>query len=810
VVVTVWTDIRFAVRTFAKNPGFTVFAVLTLALGLGANVAIFSFLDGVLLKRLPYPEPEQIVQIWEKPPQYERNGVSALNFLDWKEQATAFQFMAARTGDSVTLTGHGEPIQLRATRVTASYFDVLGIKAASGRTFAADEDQPGRDRVAVISHRLWQTTFGGRPDVLTRTIVLNGDSHSIVGVMPEGSEFDRSFAEIWLPLVLRREAVVRNFHFLNVIARLKPGMTVERAQTEMSGIAGRIAELYPDIKKGWGARVDRLVDRVVGNNLRTSLYVLMAAVGAVLLIGCANLANLLLARGAMRGREMAVRVALGARRGRLVQQLLTESLLLSMLGAAAGLALGYGLFHLIRAFLPRFYLPSQATVGIDWRVMLFVTALAIVTGVLFGLAPAFDASRRDGAEVLKEGGRGTFGSRRKVWLRHALVISEVALAFVLLVGAGLLIRSFNKLMQVDTGFNSVNIVTMNVPLIMGRDTDGARLTMYLDQIVERVNAVPGVRHAALTSALPMQGWGFGMPFWVEGTSNEMARRPATGFKMVTPGYFRALGMRLRKGRELTAADVKNTTPVMVINETFASKFFKQRDPIGQHVMVEQIITGKRELGPEISWEVVGIVADEKTGSLDSSSEVVYVPYAQSPIVGVSLLVKGAGEPATFTKAVQQAVWEVNKNQALDNVRTLEEIKSESVGSTRLQTFLLGLFATLALLLAAIGIYGVISYVTAQRTQELGVRAALGASSWELMRLVVSGALLPVGVGIALGAGGALLLTRVLRTLLFETSPWDPTTMIAVGVMLTTVALTACYVPARRASRIDPMLALRHE
>jgi putative ABC transport system permease protein len=808
--VTVWADIRFALRTFAKNPGFTAFAVLTLALGLGANVAIFSFLDGVLLKRLPYPEPERIVQIWEKPPEFERNSVSPLNFLDWKDQATAFEFMSARSGDSLTLTGHGEPVQLRATRATARYFDVLGIKAATGRTFAPDEDQPGKDRVAVISHRLWQTTFGGRPDVLKHSIVLNGDTYSIVGVLPEGSEFDRSFSEIWLPLVLRREAVVRNFHYLTVMARLKPGMTVERAQTEMSGIAGRIAELYPDIKKGWSARVDRLVDRIVGNNLRTSLYVLMAAVGAVLLIGCANLANLLLARGAMRGREMALRAALGARRGRLVQQLLTESLLLSLFGAAAGLALGYGLFHLIRAYLPRFYLPTQAVVGVDWRVMLFVTALAVATGVLFGLAPAFDASRRDGAEVLKEGGRGTVGSRRKVWLRQSLVVSEVALAFVLLVGAGLLMRSFNKLMQVDTGFNSINIVTMNVPLIMERDTDGARLTTYLDQIVERVHSVPGVQHAALTSSLPLQGWGFGMPFWVEGTNNEKARRPATGFKMVTPGYFRALGMRLRKGRELTANDVKNSRPVMVVNETFANRYFKQRDPIGQHVMVEQIITGKRELGPEIAWEVVGIVADEKTDSLDSSSQVVYVPYAQSPIVGVSLLVKGAGEPATFTKAVQQAVWEINKNQALDNVRTLEEIKSESVGSTRLQTFLLGLFATLALVLAAIGIYGVISYVTAQRTQELGVRAALGASSWELMRLVVSGALLPVGIGIALGAGGALLLTRLLRTLLFETTPWDPTTMIAVGIVLTMVALTACYLPARRASRIDPMLALRHD
>jgi putative ABC transport system permease protein len=808
--MTWWADLRYAWRTFVKNPGFTAFALLTLGLGLGANVAIFSFVDGLLLKPLAYHEPEQIVQIWEKPPRGLRNGVSALNFLDWHDQATSFQAMAARTGDTLTLTGSGEPRQMRSARVTAEYFRVLGLSTARGRTFAPGDDQPGHDRVVVLSHRTWVSQFGGDPALVGRSIKLNGDDHTVIGVLPRGSEFDRGWAEIVVPLTLERARVVRNFHYLSVTGRLKPGVTVERAQAEMSGIAGRIAEQFPDIKKDWGATVDRLVDRVVGDQMRLSLMVLMAAVGAVLMIGCANLANLLLARSTLRSREMALRAALGAGRGRLIRQLLTESVLLSAMGAVAGLALGYGLFRAIRALLPQFFLPAVAVVGLDWRVMAFLTALALGTGILFGLAPAFQGSRRDPAEVLKEGGRGSSGGAGRRWVRHALVVSEVALAFVLLASAGLLMRSFQRLMSVNLGFDTTSVVTMNLPLVMERDVDGARLTTYIDSILARVKAVPAVRHAAFTSALPMQGWGFGMPFRLDGMPNDGSSRQACYFKIVTPEYFNSLGMQLRKGRTFSGSDSGGRPPVTVVNETFARRFLRGADPVGRRVFVEQIITGRRELGPEIPWEVVGVVADEKVGSLDSTSAGMYVTYAQSPIVGVSLLVKGRGEPATFSRAVQSAVWEVNKNQGLDNVRTLEEIKAEAVGANRLRTFLLGIFAALALLLAAIGIYGVLSYVTAQRTQELGVRAALGASTLDLVRLVIGNAAIPVVVGIALGVLGALAVTRVFRTLLFETTPGDPATMIAVGVLLLTVAIVACYVPARRAAAVDPMVALRHE
>jgi len=804
-------DARYAVRTFLKNPGFTLFAMLTLALGLGANVAIFSFVDGLLLKPLAYPEPERIVQIWEKPPRGLRNGVSALNFLDWRDQASSFSAMAARTGDAYTLTGLGEPRQVRAAVVSASYFDVLGVRAALGRTFAPDEDRPGRNRVIVLSHRFWVSQLGADRAIVGRSLTLNGDAYTVIGVLAEGGEFDRAFAEVLVPLALDRGRAVRNFHYLSVVARLKPGVPFERAQSEMSGIAGRIAEQYPDIKKGWGATVDRLVDRVVNDRVRLSLLVMMAAVGAVLMIGCANLANLLLARATLRTREMALRAALGAGRGRLVRQLLTESVLLSALGAIAGLVLGFLLFRSIHSRLPEFFLPSQTVVSLDWRVVGFLTVLALVTGILFGLVPALQGTRRDMVGVLKEGGRGAAGSTGRRLMRHALVVSEVALAFVLLVGAGLLIRSFNNLMNVDPGFDSTNVVTMTVPMISEKDADGARLTIYLNGLLDAVKAVPGVQHAAVTSALPMQGWGFGMPFRLDGMprGNDSERQPCY-FKIVSPDYFSALGIPLRRGRALSDTDAAGRPPVTVVNETFARRFLRGGDAIGRRVFVEQIVPGKRELGPEIPWEVIGVVADEKVGSLDSTSAGIYVAYAQSPIVGVSLLVKGIGEPAGFTKAIQSAVWKVNPGQALDSVETLEQIKSESVGGQRLQTFLLGLFAVLALLLAAIGIYGVLSYVTAQRTQELGVRAALGASTLDLMRLVVLGGIVPVGAGILLGLAGSLLLTRVMQTLLFETTPTDPATMIGVGLILSTVALAACYVPARRAARVDPIVALRHE
>ena len=802
------SDIRFALRSLWKSPGFTAVAVLTIALGLGANTAIFSFLDAVLLKPLAYPEPERLVQLWEKPPGGLRNGISALNFQDWQQQSTSFTAMAASTGRAGTLSGSGEPRQLRISQVSAPYFDILGVRAALGRTFVRGEDTTGKDRVLVLTRRLWQSQFGGDPGIIGRDLIVDGEPHTVIGVLP-GGEFDRRFADAWMPLAFPADAV-RNFHYLNAIARLKPGVSLEQAQAEMSQIAAGIAERYPAIKKDWGATVDRWVDRIVGPQLRQSLTVLMAAVAAVLLIGCANLANLLLARGALRSREVTIRAALGASRARLIRQLLTESLVLSAFGGLAGFALGFFMFRGILSLLPPFFLPPQAAIGIDLRVTLFLAALTLGTGLLFGIFPALQASRRDPVESLKESGRGTAGSRRRLLLRNVLIVSQVALAFVLLCGAGLLIRSFNRLTNVDAGFDATNVITMSFQLVMGRDVDGDRLNNVVNQAIETVRAVPGVQEAAMTSALPMQGWGFGMPFRIAGRNFDPARRQPCFFKIVTPGYFGALGMKLRKGRGLSERDARGGLPVTVVNETFARQQFPNEDPIGKQVVIEQIVPGKRELGPEVPWEVVGVVADEKVGSLDSSSAGVYVSYAQSPIVGVSLLARTTGDPERLAKSIQQAIWRNDKNQALPDVRTLERIKSESVGPTRLRTLLLAIFAGVALVLAVVGVYGVLSYVTAQRTQEFGVRAALGASAWDLIRLVVAGGAWPVVVGLLLGVGGSFAMTRWLQGLLFETRPNDPVTMSAVGAVLLVAALVASLVPARRASRIDPVTALRIE
>ncbi len=804
-------DLRFALRMIRNSPGFTVVAVLTLALGIGANAAIFSFVDGVLLRPLPYPHPEQIVNVWEKPPNYDRNGISTLNFLDWKNQNTVFTAMAAQTDGSATLTGVDVPVQLRGSRVSARYFDIFGIKPALGRTFAPNEDELGKDQVVVLGDRIWQSRFGADRSIIGRTIHLDNKPYTVIGVLPIDDPHGRGWEDIWRPLAFQPQDMTRDFHWMISWARLKPGVSLDQARTQMKSIAARIEHDYPVSNKGWSATIDRFVDRVVDDNLRQSLLVLLAAVGAVLLIGCANLANLLLARGAGREREIAIRAALGAGRWRLVRQLLTESLAIACLGGTLGIALGYGLMHALKTWIPPFYLPSEADVHMDARVLLFTAAVILLTGVLFGIAPALHTVRSDLAGSLKEGGRGATTGVARNRLRGALVVAEVALAFVLLSGAGLLIRSFYQLQQVDPGFETTNVITMWIPMTDAQYPDGGHVINYLSQLMEKVNAVPGVREAATTNALPLEGWGYGMPFLIDGQPfMDRAHRPACFFKIVSPSYFRTLGMRLLKGRALSETDTQGAVPVIVVNESLVKRYFKKDEPLGKRVLIQQIITAKHELGPEVPWQVVGVVADEKVSGLDDSSPGVYVSYKQSPTVGNALVVRGAMDPNGLIKSIQRAVWDVNKNQALDDIKLLEQIKTESLGGNRLRTILLGAFAGLALLLAAIGIYGVISYSVSQRTHEMGVRAALGASSWDQLRLVLKSGLSLTLIGLALGTLGALGLTQLLSSLLFGVSARDPWTLAMVGLVLATVALAACYIPARRATRVDPTVALRYE
>ncbi len=804
---------NYALRTLRRSPGFTVIALLTLALGIGANTAIFSFVNGVLLKPLPYRDPHRITMVWEKPPGFDRNGISTLNFLDWKNQNTVFEHLAAiNYGGNMTLTGSGKPEELPGVRVSASYFDIFGIPAALGRTFAPDEDQLGKDQVVVLSHKLWESHFGADPAIIGRKLTLSGTPRTVIGVMPANGPFGRDWMDLWTPLAFSPKDMTRDYHWLLSFGRLKPGVTVATAQAEMDAIGARIAQAYPESNKGWGVKIDRLEDQVVGQDLRRSLLVLLAAVGAVLLIGCANLANLTLARGAAREREIAVRASLGAGTWRLIRQLLTENLIVAGAGGALGLALGYGMIRGLMRMAPAFSLPSEADVTIDTNILLFTLGISLLTALLFGLAPAIHAARVDPASAMKEGGRSSTPGSGRARLRSALIVSEVALAFVLLAGAGLLIGSFFRMLRVNTGFSSENVITARLPIARERLPRPEQLIEYLRTLDGGLRSTPGVRDVAFSNVLPMRGWGDGMPFQVaEHAFVDRANRTAAFYKRVTGSYFRTLGIGLKRGRAFDNHDSAGGAPVMVINEEMAARYFKGEDPIGKRILVQKILYGQPGLGEEIPWEVVGIVGNEQTGSLsDRVSPGMYVTFEQSPTNDVSMVLRGALDPRTLTSAIQAAIHAVDKDQAVADLQMLDQIKSGSVASGRMQAILLSVFAALALLLAAIGIYGVIGYTVTQQTHELGIRAALGASRGSLLQMVLRRGMRLTGIGLGIGFVGALILTRLLNSLLFGISPRDPVTLLATGVVLTAVAALACYIPARRAATVDPLIALRYE
>jgi len=605
--------------------------------------------------------------------------------------------------------------------------------------------------------------------------------------------------------------MTRNFHWLRVLARLRPGVSMALAQADMDGIASRLDAAFPESNKGRGVRLDRLVDQIVGGDLASSLYLLVATVAFVLLIACANIANLLLARGTARSKELAIRVALGAGRARVVRQLLTESILLALAGALLGLPLGYGLMRGIVAELPPLSLPPEANIQLDYRALGFLLVISLAAAMLFGLGPAVHATSRGPSEALRDGGRdGTTGSTRQR-LRDVLVIAEVALALVLLVGAGLLIRSFDRLLNIDIGINTDHVITMGLPMSMNRSVDEQVLTNYLRRVQEEIRTVPGVSEAAVTSALPMQGWRFGMRFQISGHApTDVSQRDECFFKIVSPSYFRALGMKLRRGRFLADGDMKGSVPVTVINDEMARRYFEGEDPLGKTILIAQIITGKHGVGPEIPWQVVGIVGDEKVEDLEDVSAGVYVTFMQSPIVGDYLLVKTTNDPAGLVRSIQEAVWRVKADQALPDVKTLERIKNETTSNGMLRTVLLGVFGLIALLLSAVGIYGVIAYSVAQRTREIGIRAALGASGWQLFWPVVGRGMLLTGIGLAVGSAGAFALTRLISSLLYNTSPNDLPTLITVDLVLAAVAFIASVIPATRAMRLDPATTLRYQ
>jgi putative ABC transport system permease protein len=805
-------DLKYAIRGLRKSPGFTAVAVATIALAIGANTAMFSFVDGLFLSPLPYPDADRIVRVLERPPGGGRNGISTLNYLDWAEQNTVFEYLAAQAGWGATLTGEDEPVQIRGQRVSADYFRIYGTTAELGRTFVAGDDEPGNDKVVVLSRAIWENRYGGDPSLVGRTIEFDGEPYTVIGVLGGGDSFDRSPVEVFKPLAFDESTRTRNFHWFGAFAKLKPDVTFDEAQAELDVIGQRISEAYPDSNKDWGIGIDRLSEILVGGQITTAIFVLFAATGFVLLIGCANLASLAVTRGIAREREVALRASLGAGRWRVARQALTENVVIALIGGVLGIAVGYLTLIGIKAMIPPFTVPSEFDIRMDLRVMLFAAGVAVVTGLLFGIAPALQASRTNLATTMRDGGHGSTQGTPGRKLRSGLVVAEVALAFVLLVGAGLLMRSLFGLLDVDPGFDSSNVLTAALPIAQEHYPDPQALNAYLDSIRDSVESVAGVDETALTSALPLQGWGYGMPYQIANREIvDRANRRGGFFKMVSPSYFESLRIRLLSGRFIEETDRAGTAPVMLINQTMANREFEGEDPIGQHILVQEIVPGVQQLGDEIPWEIVGVIADEKINGLDDNrSPGMYVSNAQSPAYGVSLLVRTALDPRSLENSIRDAIESVNPDQAMSQVRTLEQIESDSVVGERIQSILLGSFATLALLLAAIGIYGVIAYAVAQRTQELGVRAALGATAKDLQGLVFRGGMRLTAIGLAIGLVGALALTRVMSSMLFDVNTYDPFTLIGVTLVLAAVAAVACFIPARRATRIDPMVALRYQ
>jgi putative ABC transport system permease protein len=802
-VDTFFQDLRYAVRTLRRSPSFTAAAVACLALGIGANTAIFSVINGVLLRPLPFRDPSALVMVWERNARQakDRNVVSPANYLDWRAQSSTFADVGAYIDWRANLTGMDEPIEVARAIASATFFAVLGVPAEVGRVYTPDEDGPNGPNVAVLGHRLWQRHFGGRRDALGTRISLDGRPFTVIGVMPEGFGIEGSRAELWTPLGLDPavDYRTRTGRYLTTIARLKPGVTPPRAQADMSAIAGRLEAAHPTFNAGWGVNVVPMYEQVVGS-VRRALLVLGGVVAFVLLIACANVANLLLARSTTRTREIAVRTALGAGRGRMVRQLLTESLVLAALGGALGLVLAALGLRAVKALAPA-SVPRVASVSIDGWTLAFTVVVALVTGVLFGLVPALHAGRADLQRVLRDGARG---STVAGGARGVLVVAQIALSLVLLVGAGLMARSFVRLQSVDPGFEPQNVLTGHVQLAGQRFRASSAATSFFAQLLERVEKVPGVVSASAINWLPFGGQGSATSYWIEGRP---VPPPTDEFvadvRAVDPAYFRTMRIRVVRGEPFDARANTESPKQIVVNEAFVRVHFPAANPIGEHVLMPWDDT--------LRGEIVGVVADTKHTGLDSTARpMIYWAMKQFPTNFMTLVVRTAGDPMRLAPAIAREVRALEPNQPFAEVKPLDAYLGQSVAQRRFSMALLGIFSAVALVLAALGIYGVLAYSVAQRTREIGVRMALGARDGAVAAMVVREALGVVATGLAIGIAGALALTRVLGSLLYDISPTDPFTFAGVACVLGAVALTASYLPARRAARVDPIVALRNE
>jgi len=817
---TFWNDLRYGWRMMRRSPGFAAVALLTLAIGIGANAAIFSIVNGVLLRPLPFPDSSRIVTIWETDANRNvvRGTASPAEFLDWRDMNHSFAELSGWRSLLFTITGSGDAEQVHGSQVSGNFFRMLGVGPIIGRDFSSEDEKPGSEQVAILTYALWQRHYGGDSGVLGKSILLDEKPYTIIGILP------RSFSlygvapelDVWVPFTFNRAQLNRENHELVIFGRLRPGVSLLQAQAEMETIVSQLKKQYPGIDQENGVRVSRFHDELI-KNLRPSIVILLAAVGFVLLIACANVANLMLARAATREREIAVRATLGAGRRRILRQLLTESALMALIGGALGIAVAYGGIHLLREGLPgagRNQIPHSEWIGIDGTVLAFTLFVSLLTGIIFGLAPAIQISRSELFESLKEGSRGSTGGRRSRFIQSSLVVSEVALSLMLLVGAGVLIRSFFLIMSDSLGFDPSNVFSMQIFLAAPHYPKAQQVVNFYQRVIEGVGALPGVKSASAANFLPLTGWSGFCDFDIAGRSTPPSGEHFTGqYRVADWRYLQTMGISVKQGRDLVASDGADTQSVALINEALARRYWPNQDPVGQQIRL--IFPDTRQPWdpePREGWlNIVGIVSDVRDWEWgEQKVGQIYLPYTQNASRIMHLVVRSEGDPTQLVSGVRSVVNGVDPNQPITEVRSMDDYLAASISRRRLSMLLLVLFAGVATVLAAVGIYGVMAYAVTQRSHEIGIRMALGAEPNDVLRMVVSDGMKLAGIGLVIGIAASYAAVHYLASQLYGVKTKDPITVLCVSVGLALVAISACYFPARRATKVDPLEALRYE
>jgi putative ABC transport system permease protein len=803
-------DVRFGFRLLRAKPGFTIVAVLALALGIGANTAIFTVVYGTLLAPMPYPNPDELVMVWSKI-QGNKNVAAAGDYLEWKRQATVFQDLNAWTGGTVNVATADRPEQIRSVLVTPGFYTMIGVPLLLGRDFRADEGQSGHDQVVILGHAVWEKRFGADPSIVGREIRIDGKPRTVVGVLSRLPSEEREPPSLVIPLSFTPDQINHDFHWLLVMGRLKPVVSLAQANANMDAVTRRLAEIYPRSNTGWSASVEPLEHNFLPRDTISALWLLLGAVGFILLIACANVANLLLARATARQREIAVRASIGASRQRLFAQLLTESVLLAVIGGALGVGLASLLLRAIVAIMPSNTLPYEAELSLNVPVLLFTLAATGLSGILFGCAPAWQAARANVSEMLKDASRSAIsGGRHR--MRRVLVVAEFALALTLLAGGGLAIHSLVKLARVDLGFRTDHLLTFSLPIDADKLAGAERIDAFYRELADKIAAVPGVLSDSVSTGMPVRGVNFGMPFFIAGKPvDDPSKRPSAGFNMVSPDYFRTFGIHMIRGRSFDGRDTPAAQRVAIVNETFVTRYLSGVDPLAARIVVEQLIPGVTKLGPAQEWQVVGVYRDIRNGGpKDRGFPEIDVPFSQSPWPGAGIAVRTAGDPVNIPQSLAAVVRSMDADLPMVDVRTMDQIVGETMAADTFKTVLFGGFAGVALLLAAVGIYGVMSFVVAQRTHEIGLRMALGAGRRQVLQQILREGMSTALAGVVLGFAGAYFVGRAMQGMWYAVGALDPIAFSIVALVLLASALCACLVPAWRAAAMDPLTALRQE